>query len=87
MLQDDPAAIEAMVRTRGVSVIVDGYNVSMLAWPEATAAEQRERLCDALAEFQLRFRCEVTVVFDGADVPGVRPLRRRNLTVAPDEEW
>ena len=81
MVRDDPAAIEAMVRTRGVAVIVDGYNVSMLAWPDLTAAEQRERLCDALAEFQLRFRCEVTVVFDGADVPGVRPARRRNLRV------
>ncbi|HYH51871.1 MAG TPA: NYN domain-containing protein [Acidimicrobiia bacterium] len=81
MLQDDPAAIEAMVRTRNLAVIVDGYNVTMLAWPEASAAEQRERLCDALAEFQLRFRCEVTVVFDGAEVPGVRPLRRRNLRV------
>jgi predicted RNA-binding protein with PIN domain len=81
MLQDDPAAIEAMVRTRGLAVIVDGYNVSMLAWPGTTAAEQRERLCDALSEFQLRFRCEVTVVFDGAEVSGVRPLRRRNLRV------
>src|SRR5262245_41798937 len=68
LVEDDPAAVEAMVRTRGVAVIVDGYNVSMLAWPSCTAAEQRERLCDALAEFQLRFRCEVTVVFDGADV-------------------
>jgi predicted RNA-binding protein with PIN domain len=81
MVEDDPAAIEAMVRTRGVAVIVDGYNVSMLAWPGLTAAEQRERLCDALSEFQLRFRCEVTVVFDGAEVQGVRPLRRRNLRV------
>jgi len=81
MLEDDPAAVAAMVRTPGVAVIVDGYNVSMLAWPNASAAEQRERLCDALAEFQLRVRCEVTVVFDGADVPGVRPLRRRGLRV------
>jgi len=81
MQQDDPAAIAAMVRTPGLAVIVDGYNVSMLAWPGASAAEQRERLCDGLAEFQLRFRCEVTVVFDGAEVPGVRPLRRRGLRV------
>ena len=81
MQRDDPAAIEAMIRTPGLAVIVDGYNVSMLAWPTANAAEQRERLCDALAEFQLRFRCEVTVVFDGAEVPGVRPLRRRNLRI------
>jgi predicted RNA-binding protein with PIN domain len=81
MLQDDPVAVAAMVRTPGVAVIVDGYNVSMLAWPDSSAADQRERLCDALAEFQLRMRCEVTVVFDGAEVPGVRPLRRRGLRV------
>jgi predicted RNA-binding protein with PIN domain len=82
MVAGDQAAIDAMVRTRGLAVIVDGYNVSMRAWPDETAAEQRERLCDALAEFQLRVRCEVTVVFDGAEVPaGVRPLRRRNLRV------
>jgi predicted RNA-binding protein with PIN domain len=81
MQQDDPAAIVAMVRTPGLAVIVDGYNVSMLAWPGVSAAEQRERLCDALVEFQLRFRCEVTVVFDGAEVAGVRPLRRRGLRV------
>jgi predicted RNA-binding protein with PIN domain len=81
MLHDDPAAVAAMVRTPGVAVIVDGYNVSMLAWPEASAADQRDRLCDALVEFQLRVRCEVTVVFDGADVSGVRPLRRRGLRV------
>ena len=81
MQDDDPAAIEAMIRTQGLAVIVDGYNVSMLAWPKAKVAEQRERLCDALAEFQLRFRCEVTVVFDGAEVRGVRPLRRRGLRI------
>ena len=81
MLQDDPAAVTAMVRTPGLAVIIDGYNVSMLAWPDASPAEQRERLCDALVEFQLRMRCEVTVVFDGAEVPGVRPLRRRGLRV------
>jgi len=81
MLQDDPAAIEAMIRTPGLAVIVDGYNVSMLAWPAASAAEQRERLCDALAELHLRFRCEVTVVFDGAEVQGVRPMRRRGLRI------
>ena len=81
MQDDDPAALEAMMRTPGLAVIVDGYNVSMLAWHTAVVAEQRERLCDALVEFQLRFRCEVTVVFDGAEVPGVRPLRRRGLRI------
>ena len=89
MLEDDPVAVAAMVRTPGVAVIVDGYNVSMQAWPDASAADQRDRLCDALVEFQLRTRCEVTVVFDGAEVTGVRPRRRRGLRVvfsAPGQE-
>jgi len=78
-----------MVRAPGVVVVVDGYNVSMLAWPTARPAEQRERLVDALAEFHLRLRCPVTVVFDGARVEGVRPPRRPGLQVvfsAPGQE-
>jgi predicted RNA-binding protein with PIN domain len=89
MQQDDPAAVAAMVRTPDLAVIVDGYNVSMLAWPDTTAADQRDRLCDALVEFQLRVRCEVTVVFDGAEVAGVRPMRRRGIRIvfsAPGQE-
>jgi predicted RNA-binding protein with PIN domain len=81
MRHDSPEAATAIMRTPGVLVVVDGYNVSMLAWPDATPAEQRERLCDALAEFHLRFRCPVVLVFDGADVEGVRPPRRPGLSV------
>lgn len=89
MWDDTPEAAETMVRTPGVAVVVDGYNVSMLAWPDARPAEQRERLCSALAELHLRARCQVTVVFDGAEVPGVRPPRRPGLQVvfsAPGQE-
>jgi chemotaxis protein histidine kinase CheA len=81
MMADTPEAAETMVRTPGLAVVVDGYNVSMLAWPEAPVAEQRERLFGALAEFQLRTRVGVTLVFDGANVPGVRPPRRPGLRV------
>jgi predicted RNA-binding protein with PIN domain len=81
MRHDSPEAATAIMRTPGVLVVIDGYNVSMLAWPDATPAEQRERLCDALAEFHLRFRCPVVLVFDGADVEGVRPPRRPGLSV------
>jgi hypothetical protein len=81
MMADTPEAAETMVRTPGLAVVVDGYNVSMLAWPEAPVAEQRERLFGALAEFQLRTRVAVTLVFDGANVPGVRPPRRPGLRV------
>jgi hypothetical protein len=81
MMADTPEAAETMVRTPGLAVVVDGYNVSMLAWPEAPVAEQRERLFGALTEFQLRTRVGVTLVFDGANVPGVRPPRRPGLRV------
>jgi chemotaxis protein histidine kinase CheA len=81
MMADSPEAAEAMVRTPGLAVVVDGYNVSMLAWPEAPVAEQRERLFGALTEFQLRTRVGVTLVFDGANVAGVRPPRKPGLRV------
>ncbi|MGH9283002.1 MAG: NYN domain-containing protein, partial [Acidimicrobiales bacterium] len=81
MMADTSEAAETMVRTPGLVVVVDGYNVSMLAWPEAPVSEQRERLFGALTEFQLRTRVGVTLVFDGANVPGVRPPRRPGLRV------
>jgi hypothetical protein len=81
MMADTPEAAETMVRTPELAVVVDGYNVSMLAWPEMPVAEQRERLFGALAEFQLRTRVGVILVFDGADVHGVRPPRRPGLRV------
>jgi YacP-like NYN domain-containing protein len=89
MRDDSLEAAEAMVRTPGLDLVVDGYNVSMAAWGEAPPAEQRDRLCAALAELQLRIRRPVTIVFDGAEVEGVRPPRRPGLKVlfsAPGQE-
>jgi chemotaxis protein histidine kinase CheA len=82
MVSDSLEGVEAVVRTPGIELVVDGYNVSMAAWPEASPAEQRDRLCGALAELQLRIRRPVTVVFDGADVEGVRHPRRPGLRIA-----
>ena len=78
---DDPAAIEAMLRTPNVMVVVDGYNVSMAAWPDLSAAIQRDRLINALAELHARMRCAVSLVFDGADVQGVPAPRRPGVHV------
>jgi hypothetical protein len=82
MASDSLEGVEAVVRTPGIELVVDGYNVSMAAWPEASPAEQRDRLCGALAELQLRIRRPVTVVFDGADVEGVRRPHRPGLRIA-----
>ena len=72
---DQPEGLDAMLRTRGVVLVVDGYNVSMLGWPGTPVDRQRDRWCGALERLHLRLRCDVVVVFDGADVEGVTPRR------------
>jgi predicted RNA-binding protein with PIN domain len=89
MLEDAPDVLEAMLRTPRAVLVVDGYNVSMLAWGDAPPSLQRERLLSAIGELQLRTRARVIVVFDGADVEGVRQPRRSGVRVvfsAADEE-
>src|SRR5581483_6542655 len=81
MRADTPEALDAMLRTRGVVLVVDGYNVSMLGWPGASAAEQRERLVAGLSALHLRLRCDSVVVFDGADVEAVPGGRRPGVRV------
>ena len=76
VIANSRTGLDGMLRTRGVVLVVDGYNVSKTAWGDAALEEQRERLIAALAELHLRIRCDVIVVFDGADVRGV-PLPRR----------
>ena len=73
-------ALDAMLRTRGVHLVVDGYNVSMEGRADAPIAEQRAWLIGALARLHLRLRCRAVVVFDGADVDGP-PERRTGVRV------
>ena len=81
MRADTPDALDAMVRTRGVVLVVDGYNVSMRGWPDVKPADQRERLLAALERLHLRVRCDVVVVFDGADVGHIPGPRRTGVRV------
>lgn len=74
------AGLDAMLRTRGVQLVVDGYNVSMAGRADAPIAEQRDWLLGSLARLHLRLRCEVVVVFDGADVDAT-PERRPGVKV------
>jgi hypothetical protein len=78
----DPArAAEHVLRAAGVLVLVDGYNVAKLTWPDLTLADQRRRLLDAVDTVARRFGAEVVVVFDGADVPGGHTRQRRMARV------
>jgi len=74
------AGLDAMLRTRGVQLVVDGYNVSMAGRSEAPIAEQREWLLGSLHRLHLRLRCAILVVFDGADVE-TAPERRPGVKV------
>jgi predicted RNA-binding protein with PIN domain len=73
-------AAEYLLRS-GASVLVDGYNVAKLAWPDLDCAGQRIVLLDAIENLARRFGSDITVVFDGADVIGATADRRRIVRV------
>jgi predicted RNA-binding protein with PIN domain len=75
--KDPRRAAEFLLRTLGVVVLVDGYNVAMLGWPELSLEDQRGRLLDAVDGLARRFGTEFVVVIDGADVVGAHTDRRR----------
>lgn len=89
MIADSAAGADAMLRSPGLVLVVDGYNITKQAWPDATLADQRERLAQRLAALHTRCGCDAVVVFDGDGTPGIPALRRPGLHVlfsAPDEE-
>ncbi len=89
VVADSATGAEAMLRTDGVVLVVDGYNITKRAWPEATPGEQRERLAMALAALHTRLGCTSTIVFDGDGSAGPTGIRRRGLRVmfsGPGEE-
>jgi predicted RNA-binding protein with PIN domain len=81
MVADSPEALAAVLHSTRVVLVVDGYNVSMLGWGDADLVDQRERLSAALERLHTRTRCEVTLVFDGAEVGRVRASRRPGIRV------
>jgi predicted RNA-binding protein with PIN domain len=85
VLGDGDAAGEYLLRS-GASVLVDGYNVAKLAWPDLDLAGQRIVLLDAVENLAKRFGSDITVVFDGADVTGATADGRRVMRVvfSPD---
>jgi predicted RNA-binding protein with PIN domain len=78
--EDTLEAALHLVKAPNALLVVDGYNVAKLGWPDQLLAEQRTRLLDALDELAARYGTDIRVVFDGADVRNV-PGRRRYLKV------
>jgi predicted RNA-binding protein with PIN domain len=81
LMAETPAGIEAMLATRDVVLIVDGYNIGHRAWADATAADQRERLGIAMTALSRRLGCEVVLVFDGDGSGPHAALRRGGVRV------
>lgn len=77
VVADSDYGIDAMLRTPDVLLVVDGYNVTKRAWPDATAADQRERLGIAITALHRRVGCGVLIVFDGDGSRVSRPPLRR----------
>lgn len=69
VVSDSVAGVTHLLRS-GAVVLVDGYNVSMTAWPDQRIDRQRERLIEMLETAARRFGADIAVVFDGADVVG-----------------
>lgn len=82
---DSAEAAAHLLGTPRAVLLVDGYNVSMAAWPDVAIADQRRRLERLLTELAARFRgLAVELVFDGADVgapAGPPPPRVRGVSV------
>ena len=67
-------------------MLVDGYNVAKLGWPNRLLERQRAALLDALENLARRFGTDVTVVFDGASIVGAYADRRRLIRVVYSPE-
>jgi predicted RNA-binding protein with PIN domain len=84
VFDDEPAAAEYLVRVKGMTLAVDGYNVSISSWPGRDLPEQRWRLVHALAELVTRFEVTVRLFFDGVESGGrLQPpaVARRRMRV------
>jgi len=80
VIASSAAAAEFLLRSDAV-VLVDGYNVAKLAWPNRSLEAQRNQLLDALENAARRFGSDITIVFDGAAVVGAHAARRRLVRV------
>ncbi len=76
---DDPARLDALLSVPAVHLLVDGYNVTKTGYGEQTLEVQRSRLLTGLGTLAARTGAETTVVFDGADVRGVRVAAPRGV--------
>ncbi len=76
------AEAEHLFRTPEVVVLVDGYNVAKLGWPDRSLEQQRTACIGAGERIARRWGTLVHIVFDGADVVGAHAAGRRLVRVS-----
>ena len=84
LLGTAPETLSAWLKTDGVRLIVDGYNVgkATTGFPGLELEAMRKRLVDEVAKLARQHAIEATIVFDGAEVaPGTRRLRRPGVKI------
>jgi len=80
MISTSAAAAKHLV-AQGAPILVDGYNVAKLAWPDRSLEQQRETLISRCENFARRVGASVTIVFDGDSIPGAHAAVRRTIRV------
>ena len=74
-LEDASETLDAWLETPGVTLLVDGYNVTRSAagFPQLSLEQQRDRLRDMLKKLSNRLRVTTVLVWDGGEVaPGTK---------------
>lgn len=81
LLGDSESMTEHLLRTPGVLVLVDGYNIAKAGWPDISLERQREQCVRVCEQMAMRWGTDIQVVFDGADVVGAHSSERRLVKV------
>lgn len=78
-------AAEHLVRS-DAAIMIDGYNVAKLGWPDRSLEAQRDALINRAENLARRHGADLTIVFDGASVVGAHAAQRRTIRVvySPD---
>jgi predicted RNA-binding protein with PIN domain len=92
--EDSTSAAEVLVSLAGSVTFVDGYNLTMTAWPTLSASDQRQALIRAAGAVATRTGSEIHLVFDGDDgggqparsTPAVVRVRFTSADVEADDE-
>lgn len=70
LVDGSTAAARWLLARSGAVVLVDGYNVTMLAWPELGVTDQRDALERSVTALQSQTGARFVLVFDGDDAGG-----------------